>query len=195
MSSYSASGRVVFEAQGSLAAVAAPSSVSLEQLNAAMIPSMDATLEAALSAIQGWAWASLISSLRALSAIQGWAWASLISSLRALSGIQAWARASLISSLRLLSTLRLLPNLEWAAAPTLAPSSFRMPPFRRRGRPPDSEIVLSVEEIEKAYLTCARELRKRPKRREVATALGVSRSTFYRRCRDENLPFPPPGCN
>ena len=62
---------------------------------------------------------------------------------------------------------------------------------RPRGRPPGTGIVLSVEEIRHAYDTCASELRKRPKRREVATALGVSRSTLYRRLRDENLPFPP----
>ena len=100
--------------------------------------------------------------------------------------------ASLISSLRPLSAPRLLPNLEWNAALVLTPPSFRKPLPRRRGRPPGTEIVLRAEEIEEVHRSRARGLRRRPKRTEVAAELGVGDSTLYRRLRDMGLLWPPP---
>ena len=77
--------------------------------------------------------------------------------------------------------------------PVLSPAlwllPFRKPLPRRRGRPPETEIVLSLEEIGDAYHTCLHELETPPKRPQVAKKLLVSDSTLYRRLRDEGLSF------
>ena len=196
MSSNSTSRRVVFEAQDSLAAVAPPLSESLEQLNAAMIRSMDATLGAALSDIQAGAKAACFSAMSPLSTarIQAWAKAACFSAMSPLSTarIQAWAKAACFSAMSPLSTARILPYRERADVPVLALPPSNQPSPRRRGRPPGTEIVLRAKEIEEVHRSRARGLRRRPKRTEVAAELGVGDSTLYRRLRDMGLLWPPP---
>ena len=93
----------------------------------------------------------------------------------------------------LATTAALRPVASLINFPVLSPALWRLP-FRkslprRRGRPLGTETVLSLEEIEKAYLTCARERETPPRRHEVAKQLLVSDSTLSRRLADKGLSF------
>ena len=174
MSSSSASGRVVFEAQleaqGSRAAAALPSLAAFPSLTLA---TSSEALERLVEAEKRAHKAMLLRIFDCIEALLNQATKAML--LATTAALRPVLPASLINFPVLSPALRLLP--------------FRKPLPRRRGRPLGTETVLSLEEIEKAYLTCARERETPPKRHEVAKQLLVSDSTLSRRLADKGLSF------